>query len=164
MLRLSINEKLLIRPITPLNNWSYTLVNLTTLEEIQQESGITDRYKLASLSSSVFSEHENNTIKITVKNSLSEIESEENFILSGIQTKKQSLDLLMSLLGENCIRKSLYNTDYQEGYEIKQYIELYSDSGLSDKIDDLTWNREFLKNFIPDQRFQTSLVYQKESE
>lgn len=156
MKRLAIGDRLIVRQskLDFVSDWSFQLINLANMEIVTQQSNINSEAVFLTLSLDNFGEYLGKTLLLEVT---SDVLESDLLLISGIYSKLEEIELLNCLLGEN-LETTFSN--YQDGFEKTRQINCYSDDDFTIEIGQYTWSREFVKNFIPDHRYQDNKITQ----
>ena len=166
MIRYGITDSLLVMQTatTIVSPWNYRIVELESGDIVKSQTGITAGYVLVTLSSADFEDYQEKELLLEIYNNSGVVLEFDSFLISNIYSKKPELVIATGLAGENIIRKSPNESDFQQGHILDQAIELYgTDNTLTTKTDDHEFSREFVQDFNPDLRFHIEKEVQKES-
>lgn len=161
-MKLAIGDKLLIMQTSTVRTtpWQYRLIYLPTLTTVASETGITDDYKLVTLSSTVYGDYEGKSLLLEILNNSSVLIEDDVLLISGAYGKLDEMKLLVGLLGENAKHVSSASGDFQDGHEKHKDIEIYTTSSMAIELASYDWTQSFVTDFTPDARYQTKQILQ----
>lgn len=164
MLRLAIGDNLLIMQTStvPALPWRYRLIDLIGNTIVASESGITDDYKIVTLTAA-YAAYEGKTLLLEILDNAGALIEDDLLLISGPYGKLESMTFLAGLLGENAKHESALSTDFQDGHEKHKTITLYNEAALSTELNSYDYNHEYVADFTPDARYQTQEITQEET-
>ena len=147
--------------------WQVETVDPVTVVASGTVSGTAARmYDYVTLDSGTFGPHVGTTLWLSVFSGTTgpsgSPHAVSRFHLSGIYEFSGTQVELAGLLGENSVTTSPSGSDYQSGHLRHSRTILYADATLSQVLNQLDFERDFVKDFTPDQRFFTENEREKE--
>ena len=150
MYRISLLEKLLIRGILILTNFTYSIIDKKTSITIKTAS-VTGENVEITLDLATFNDYTGKTLLLQITKG-GYITEEALFLISGIYENKTKLQKIIGFLGEN--RKDTRST-YQDGNFVSGTIKLYTSNTLITELESLEHSKSYVTNFTPDYRYHT---------
>jgi len=168
-MKVCIGDKIIIKPSpdydrTPvfLTNWVFKMYYFNdgafNLLNLQNVSG---KFFEKEIDEATFGGYVGKSITIEITGG--GLKERSHFLISGIYHQFNKTNLLLGLLGENMKKLAEGANDWQEGHLKSQIITSYNDSNLTDELNSYEFQQTFHSSNMPDARFQTYKVNQKET-
>ena len=165
MIKLCLEDYLLISQTseTIITPWKYKIIQLAeTPVEIATENNITASYKLVFLDKTTYEDYLGKTLLLEIYNNSDVLLETDFLVISGVYNKFTQSQKLLGLLGENLKKTSENDSDWQDGQRRAQTVTTYTEAALTNELESYDWTQTFVTDFIPDARYQTTKVIQKE--
>lgn len=170
MFKICIDDNLLVWGAGAGVTWGYRIVDVETATVIASETTLTvpEAVQLVPLTLAIYEDYIGKTLLLEITNNVAAppipptVVRKDTFLISGIYCRFLVMKKLTGLLGENHKKEAADASDFEEGNRVQTDTTVYSDSALSTVLQAYDWDQSFVTDFIPDARFHTQKIKQKE--
>ena len=158
MYTISLLEKLLIKGILILSNFTYSIIDVEDGSVIATDT-VSWEYEELTLNRATFEDYEGKTLLLRLEKG-GYTDEESLFHLSGLYSNTDNLKKICGFLGEN---KKETRSSYQDGNFLAGTINLYTNNTLAIILDSFEHEKEYVTDFTPDYRYHLQKEIVKEA-